>query len=329
MIELAGCQLVGGSDAGYPEDDGLALIGVREALVGEDSGSFGDGVSDCWLLRLWMFRRFAAVDRRTVRVLIALLGYVEGPHQAVLQCGRSGLVCALVAVVSRFADPLDGFGLFRFVGVLEDELELDGGGQSNGASTGLELNRFALRTVDPAFIERRLVGGNHGGSGQFVYSLGRRGFYTFYTGRFNPIRSVRYHTLAIVDCVVILRRLERSGLLTIAGLSWEPDCWTTIAGQELMPDLYVELVRQNGQRIHAFIEVDMATENQRQVTAKLERYYRAWDDAKMEVFPLTLWVVVDDERATELTWLIGRLRDDASTLFKVTTIERLGSLFGG
>jgi len=95
-----------------------------------------------------------------------------------------------------------------------------------------------------------------------------------------------------------------------------------------MPDLYVELVRQNGQRIHAFIELDMASENQRQVTAKLERYYRAWADAQVEVFPLALWIAVDDERATELGWLIGRLRDDASTLFKVTTIERLASIFG-
>ena len=92
-------------------------------------------------------------------------------------------------------------------------------------------------------IERRIVGGARGGSGQYVYSLGRRGFFMFFTGRFTPARTIRYHSLAIVDCVVTLKQAERAGRLSVVGLSSEPDCWVTIGRDELKPDLYVELVR--------------------------------------------------------------------------------------
>src|SRR5947209_6452814 len=37
-------------------------------------------------------------------------------------------------------------------------------------------------------IERRTVGGSRGGSGQYVYSLGRRGFFMFFEGRYSPAR---------------------------------------------------------------------------------------------------------------------------------------------
>src|SRR3954447_18081319 len=90
-------------------------------------------------------------------------------------------------------------------------------------------------------IERRTVGGSRGGSGQYVYGLGRRGFYMHYDGRFSPPRTANYHALEILNTYIALRRLELAGRLQILGLSTEPDCWVRIGGDELKPDLYVEL----------------------------------------------------------------------------------------
>src|SRR4051794_6783416 len=88
-------------------------------------------------------------------------------------------------------------------------------------------------------IERRTVGGSRGGSGQYVYGLGRRGFYLHYDGRFIPPRSVNYHALAILDSYIVIRRHELAGRLEIVGLSTEPDCWLTIGGHDIRPDMYV------------------------------------------------------------------------------------------
>jgi hypothetical protein len=178
-------------------------------------------------------------------------------------------------------------------------------------------------------IERRTVGGSRGGSGLYVYALGRRGFFMFFEGRYSPARSVNYHALAILDSYIVLRRLEVAGRLSIVGLSTEPDCWVKVGGNQLMPDMYSELDPGNGQRWRINYEIDMATEGQRQIREKLERYWRAYNEADTEVFPLVLWVAVDDERAKELLWIVGQQPEDARLLFQVTTLEKLPAVFGG
>src|SRR5919107_3335473 len=62
-------------------------------------------------------------------------------------------------------------------------------------------DRALKRLTDRGYltrIERRTVGGSRGGSGQYVYGLGRRGFFMHYDGRFNPPRTVNYHALAVL-----------------------------------------------------------------------------------------------------------------------------------
>src|SRR3954470_16863870 len=143
-------------------------------------------------------------------------------------------------------------------------------------------DRTLRRLTDRGYltrIERRAVGGSRGGSGQYVYGLGRRGFYLFYDGRFNPARTVNYHALAILDCYITLRRLELAGRLSITGLSTEPDCWVRVGGDELKPDLFIELSRAPGDSLMLWLEVDMATEGQRQIRDKLARYWRAYNNA--------------------------------------------------
>lgn len=170
-------------------------------------------------------------------------------------------------------------------------------------------------------IERRMVGGSRGGSGQYIYCLGRRGFYLHFTGRYTPARAVNYHALTIADCYVLMKQLERQGKLEIAGFSSEPDCWVNVGGVQLKPDLYVDLGR-----LRLWLEVDMGTEPQRQIRIKLETYWRAYEDADVDrwpVFPQVLFVAVDDERATELAWLIGQAPERQQPLFDVCTLETL------
>lgn len=173
-------------------------------------------------------------------------------------------------------------------------------------------------------IEHRMVGGAKGGSGQYVYTLGRRGFYLFNTGRFNPARTVNYHSLTIVDCYLTIRKLESAGVLDIKGYSAEPDCWVTVGGQELRPDLYIELDRR-GLELRAFLEIDMATEGQRKIREKLTAYWKAYNSADVPVFPLVLFVAVDDERAKELAWMIEQGQEPR--LFRVVTKHQFYSVF--
>lgn len=180
-----------------------------------------------------------------------------------------------------------------------------------------------------ARIERRAVGGSRGGSGQYVYQLGRRGFYALYEGRYQPRRAIDYHALAIADCHLAFKKFEQAGLLAVEGYSIDEECWVRIGRHDLRPDL-LEDISHAGRRFKLWLEVDRATEFQKQVRTKLERYWQAYqdaDEAAWPVFPAVLWVAVDDERAKELRWLIQQLPADARGLFQVTTLAGLGSLF--
>lgn len=194
-------------------------------------------------------------------------------------------------------------------------------------------------------IERRAVGGSRGGSGQYVYGLGRRGYVMMFgPGNYSPRRSVDYHALAILDSFISLKRLERLGIaglgprVRMVGYSTEPDCWVTVSGDELKPDLYVDIEAPGvawygrrllpGEILKLWFEIDMGTEYQRHIREKLLRYVRVYNNAHWDEFPLVLWVAVDVERAKELTWLIKQhVREDWRGLFRVTTLMQFPTLF--
>jgi hypothetical protein len=178
-------------------------------------------------------------------------------------------------------------------------------------------------------IERRLVGGARGGSGQYVYELGRRGYFMFWEGRYNPSRAVSHHSLAIADTYLALIALERSNELRIVGLATEPDCWATVGGVELKPDLRVDVDLPAGRRIYLWLEIDMGTESQKQLRGKLDAYWRAYSDAdarQWPVFPRCIWIAVDEERATELRWLITQMPEQSRPLFSVTLLAQLPAI---
>jgi hypothetical protein len=121
--------------------------------------------------------------------------------------------------------------------------------------------------------------------------------------------------------------LELAGSVEIAGFSAEPECWVKIGASSLQPDLYVDF---NKPSVKLWLEVDMATEGQKQIKDKLQRYWMAFndaDDSEWPEFPLVMFVAVDDERAKELRWLIDSGLEEAQALFRVSTIKTLPTFF--
>lgn len=228
-------------------------------------------------------------------------------------------------------------------------------------SSHTPLDRALHRLTNQQFlirIERRIVGGSRGGSGQYCYALGRRGYYMRFGGGFRPDRVIRYHTLAIADCFIAIKQLEDQGVLAVSGYSTEPDCHIVLGGVQLKPDMYLDL-RTARESLKLFIEQDMGTENQKQLRGKLETYFKAWSDADarnhpqhlfvrddqgnklMEevlvedkwikvpklMFPKVVFVAVDAEREAELNWLLTQISKEAKQLFQVVTVDTIDTLF--
>ncbi|HET6924848.1 MAG TPA: replication-relaxation family protein [Candidatus Saccharimonadales bacterium] len=189
--------------------------------------------------------------------------------------------------------------------------------------------RTLARLTDNGFlhrIERRIVGGARGGSGVYVYCLGVRGHKLFSEARYTPTRTVQHHSLAIADCYVMLRRLERAGRLSIRGYATEPDCHVRIDRYELKPDLYVELDRPAVDPIRFMYEIDMGTQGQRQITEKFVRYWGAYNAASEAEWPpnqFVLFVAVDEQRAQELRWLLEKGDPAQQAIFRIKTAGQL------
>lgn len=178
-----------------------------------------------------------------------------------------------------------------------------------------------------ARLERRNVGGSRGGSGQYVYQLGRLGHSLYRSGRYTPLRSINYHSLAIVDSYLHFNEAAHKNNLVIRGFSTEPDCWATIGNHELKPDMFIEIARPAvDTRTKIWLEVDMGTEGQRQIKDKLERYWHAFNEADTEqwpVFPFIWFLCVDAYRVRELRWIGEQGPKEAQQLFRFMEISEL------
>lgn len=88
-------------------------------------------------------------------------------------------------------------------------------------------DRALKRLCGRGYLARliRPVGGDGGGSSQYVYQLGRAGWRLLgLQGTFWTARSVNLHSLAIADCFIQLRVAEQQGLLTVLLFDTEPRC---------------------------------------------------------------------------------------------------------
>jgi Replication-relaxation len=192
-------------------------------------------------------------------------------------------------------------------------------------SSKTPLDRALLRLTAAGYLARlgRMVGGFGGGSGQYVYQLGRAGWRLIGKGgAYRPLRAIDLHTLMIADCFVQLHRLEQAGALTVITYQPEPSAHLTVAGTALTPDAYVEIGVHSPQRKFSYwLEIDRDTENPDNIRGKCTRYWRAYQAWDGEVFPYVVFVVPDSMRQRELQRVVSGGPAEAQPLFQITLLD--------
>lgn len=193
------------------------------------------------------------------------------------------------------------------------------------ARSRTSCDRALTRLVADGYLarveKRRSVGGARGGSGEYVYQLGTAGWLLCKReGRYNR-KAVDYHALAIVDAYIRLLGGVRAGAFTLDGFTPEPECHMTVDGNELRPDLFIELSRPSGATLSAWVEIDLGTERQARISEKIQRYIKAYACGKVDPFPRVVFVAHDDERAREIAWIASKLPVEEARLFQSLSIS--------
>lgn len=226
---------------------------------------------------------------------------------------------------SRDAQVVELVGRFRLLGAEQIRAVLFA-----DLASKTPLDRVLKRLTDAGYLARlgRMVGGFGGGSGQYVYQLGRAGWrHLGKGGGYRPLRVIDHHALQIAECFVLLKQLERGGELAVLGYEADPASRRTVGDILLTPDAYVELgVAATRQKYAFWLEIDRDTENAEVIRGKCVRYWRAYQAWPGEVFPWVVFVVPDDVRRRELQRVIAGGPDDAQNLFRVCEINAFAEL---
>ena len=187
-------------------------------------------------------------------------------------------------------------------------------------------DRCLKRLVEGRYLGRlpRPIGG-HGGSGQFVYQLGRTGWkHLDRPGLFWAPRAVNLHSLGIADCFVALKQAEQRGVVTLLEFITEPDCHASVGPLQLTPDARFEVGdRVRGVKIAYWLELDRGTEHRSVIAEKCSRYWKALHNWQQEVFPAVLFVAPDLQRAQQLAQTAHGGPVGSQALFKVAILGDL------
>jgi hypothetical protein len=177
----------------------------------------------------------------------------------------------------------------------------------------------------------RRVGGIRAGSAGSVYRLASAGQRLAIERGWRPDGHRRQshtpgtlylgHALQVAELHTLLTEADRAGRVELLELEGEPACWRSYGQRAtLKPDSYARLGASKYEDSY-FIEVDMGTEGSRTLERKLRDYltYEASgkEQAERGVFPKTLWLVPDAERASAIESCIERLPRSARKLFQV------------
>ena len=152
------------------------------------------------------------------------------------------------------------------------------------------------------------------GAPMSCFQIGPNGWKSFYSTRFTPIRDQMklMHTLAVADVYIATKQQERAGEIDILDYATEPDSWLMLGGNDLRPDLYLDLgLRKRGERVVHWIEVDLSTERRRHIGEKLERYRRAYGasaEFKGDQYPQVIFLATTPERVRELRTAVTQTR---------------------
>ncbi len=210
---------------------------------------------------------------------------------------------------------------------------------STDAGNARAARRALLRLVRLGVLKRlpRSVGGARAGSVGFVYRLGRTG-QRLATMRgwlpdnrqwqsHVPGRLFLDHALQVAELHTLLVETDRTGRVELLSLEAEPACWRHYGQRTILkPDSYVRLGSGDYEDSY-FIEVDMGTESSRTLQRKLSDYLAyetsGREQAEHGVFPKTLWLAPDAERAGVIRDCIARLPRSARELFQVASFPGL------
>jgi hypothetical protein len=206
--------------------------------------------------------------------------------------------------------------------------------------TGRRLARHHLARLTKLRVIARLnrrIGGQRSGSEGYTYRLdlvGQRLSHSGMARRFRrpwtPGHPFLAHALAVTECLVVLRELERTGRLELIAFDTEPACWRAHRGpvgarQYLKPDAFV-IAAVDDWELRYFVEVDQSTEHPARITKKAQVYVDYWHSGTEQrehgVFPKVLWVAPDEPRAGVLVDALSQLDPEAWPLFQVCTVDR-------
>lgn len=179
-------------------------------------------------------------------------------------------------------------------------------------------------------VAQRLPGGRLGGSAMNVLQIGREGWPLFFEGRRRFSRVIRAHSLAIADVFVETKKAERAGVLDVLDYATEPDSHIDVGGADLRPDLFIDIgLPHKGERVAMWLEVDLGSERQKQIIAKIEDYKLAYehsDQYPLDVFPTCLFLATEPERVREIRNMVKRVRGVPDGLIDVAGIEEFPSI---
>jgi hypothetical protein len=116
-------------------------------------------------------------------------------------------------------------------------------------------------------------------------------------------------------------QFERAGHGSIRSYLTEPESHEVIAGQDLRPDLHLEIAVPNKGVLARYVEVDLATERQKQLRDMMERYYQAWRHGENDDFPVIVFLVPNEYRRSEIRRIVSSGGDEWTALFHVELQE--------
>ncbi|MBV9823349.1 MAG: replication-relaxation family protein [Actinobacteria bacterium] len=236
---------------------------------------------------------------------------------------------------------LDLVGSHRFLTTRQLQAFAFAHHHTSSESAGRVCRRVLLRLEEWGLLQRpvRRIGGLEAGSAASIWMLTTAGVRLRNlraglgaVGRIRePGEGFVRHYLAIADTHLALIQAERSERLELVAVQIEPAAWRSYTGPTgnpvvLKPDLYT--VTASGEfEDHWFIEVDRATESIPTLIRQCRQYeayrHNGTEQADRGLFPLVLWVVPDELRAAKLRLALAAARELDSTLFRITTPERL------
>lgn len=227
------------------------------------------------------------------------------------------------------------------------EVRLASGGQlhrrfyeqtaSGARSARRELH--ALSNINALHRLERQIGGRRAGSTGFVYALGPVGrrLLEYADGhgidggrsRYEPTTGFMDHALAVTEIWVGLHEYltdswtgerEVAADFRVERRAWRQFADLYGAPRFLKPDAELRLWRERLEQRY-WIEVDRATERRAVIASKLatySAYYRSGiEQARTGMFPLTVWLTVDEPRAEVLREEIAALTASEQRLFRV------------